>query len=181
LTSPPSLIPPLNAPDSSPETSITPMQAWRILRKHWATALATALAISLTVTFYTLGQTKIYRAAATIQFDPTPPRPLGKGVENVVDLGAGDYWNNQEYYETQYKVIQSMRLATATVRQLGLNNDASFLRDLPPGSHPGSAQVAPEDAAEVLRSRLAVEPVKNSRLAVVRYEDADPGRAQKVL
>ena len=35
---------------------------WRLVRKHWATALATALAICLAVTFYTLGQTKIYQA-----------------------------------------------------------------------------------------------------------------------
>jgi polysaccharide biosynthesis transport protein len=185
VTNPPSLIPsfvpPTPGAEPLPDSPITPFQAWRILRKHWATALAVALAVSLSVTFYTLGQTKIYRTNATVQFDPTPPRPLGKGVETVVDMGAGDYWNNREYYETQYKVIQSMRLATATVKQLGLNNDASFLRNLPPGSHPGPFETTPEDAAEVLRGRLGVEPVKESRLAIVRYDDADPQRAQKVL
>ena len=49
---------------------------WHTVRKNWATAVLTALAVTLAVTFYTLGQTKIYQAAATIQFDPTPPRPL---------------------------------------------------------------------------------------------------------
>ncbi len=38
-----------------------------------------------------------------------------------------------------------------------------------------------EDAAVVLQSRLTVEPVKDSRLAVVKFEDADPARAQRVL
>ena len=50
---------------------------WHTVRKHWTTAAATALAVILGVTFYTLGQTKIYQAASTIQFDPNPPRPLG--------------------------------------------------------------------------------------------------------
>src|SRR5688572_20675513 len=67
---------------------------WRTLRKHWSTAIATLLAVSLAVTFYTLGQTKIYQASVTIQFDPQAPRPLGKDVDMVVDVGAGNYWNN---------------------------------------------------------------------------------------
>jgi polysaccharide biosynthesis transport protein len=164
-----------------PEAPTSPMAAWRILRKHWAIALATALAVSLTVTFYTLGQTKIYRATAIIQFDPNPPRPLGKNVENVVDLGAGTFWDNREYYETQYKVIQSMRLATAVVKNLGLDHDAAFLRNLPPGSHPAPREMSPEDTALILRMRLGVDPIKESRLATVRVDDADPGRAQKIL
>ena len=69
---------------------------WHTLRKHWTTAAMTALAVVLGVTFYTLGQTKIYQAAATIQFDPNPPRPLGQKVETVVEMGAGSYWDNHE-------------------------------------------------------------------------------------
>src|SRR5262249_44918705 len=61
---------------------------WHTLRKHWTPAVMTALAVVLGVTFYTLGQTKIYQAAATVQFDPNPPRPLGQKVETVVEMGA---------------------------------------------------------------------------------------------
>ena len=32
---------------------------WQTVRKNWATALLTVLAVTLAVTFYTLGQTKI--------------------------------------------------------------------------------------------------------------------------
>ncbi len=155
--------------------------AWRTVRKHWVTALATTLVVALAVAFYTLGQTKIYQATATVQFDPSPPRPLGRGVDTVVEMGTGSYWNNREYYETQYKIIQSMRVALAVVRELDLNNDASFLRNLPPGRQASSMSVAPEEAAETLRERLTVEPVKESRLAVLRYNDADPQRAHRIL
>ncbi|MCK6533039.1 MAG: polysaccharide biosynthesis tyrosine autokinase [Polyangiaceae bacterium] len=144
-------------------------------------AVATALAVALAVTFYTLGQTKIYRASATIQLDPNPPRPLGKSVDMVVDLGTGTYWNNREYYETQYKLMQSLRVAVPVVIQLDLQNDASFVRNRPPGAKPLDRAWAPEEAAELLRARLKVEPVKESRLAVVQFEDADPARAQRVL
>lgn len=152
---------------------------WRVIRKYWATALVAALAVSLSVTFYTLGQTKIFQATAMVQLDPNPPRPLGKDVDMVVDIGNGNYWNNREYYETQYKLMQSMRVALPVTQQLGLHNDQAFLQNS--NSPRATASVAPEDAAAVLKSRLSVEPVKESRLAVVKYEDADPARAQRVL
>ncbi|MFT3914556.1 MAG: polysaccharide biosynthesis tyrosine autokinase [Anaeromyxobacteraceae bacterium] len=154
---------------------------WHTLRKHWTTAAMTAIVVTLAVTFYTLGQTKIYQAAATIQFDPNPPRPLGQKVETVVEMGAGSYWDNHEYYETQYKIITSTRVAAAVVSQLGLNHDAAFLRNAPPGVTFPPANVPEEAAAQALRGRIKVEPVKDSRLAVVKLEDADPDRAQRLL
>src|SRR6185436_15087650 len=84
---------------------------WRMLRKHWRIAATTALAVTLAVTFLTLGATKVYQASATVQFDPNPPRPLGQGVQNVVEMGTTGYWSNREYYETQARIIQSMRVA----------------------------------------------------------------------
>ncbi|WP_234022966.1 GumC family protein [Sorangium cellulosum] len=156
--------------------------ALRTVSKHWAIALTTLIFVALSVTFYTLGQKKIYQSSATVQFDPNPPRPLGRGVDTVVDMGAGSYWNNREYYETQYKVIRSMRVATAVVAQLNLQNDVYFLDNLPKDAAPPPAKsVSPEEAATLLRDRLSVEPVKDSRLAVLRYEDADRERAQRVL
>lgn len=154
---------------------------WHTVRKNWATAVLTALAVTLAVTFYTLGQTKIYQAAATIQFDPTPPRPLGGKVETVVDMGAGSYWDNHEYYETQYKIITSLKVSVAVASQLGLNHDAAFLRNAPPGTKVPPVHVTEEQAGQALRGRLRVDPVKDSRLAVVKLEDADPDRAQRIL
>lgn len=168
--------------DASGERALDLVVALRTVSKHWAIALTTLLFVALGVTFYTLGQKKIYQSAATVQFDPNPPRPLGRGVDAVVDMGAGSYWNNREYYETQYKVIRSMRVALAVVAQLNLHNDAYFLKNLPKdATPPAPMSVTPEEAAELLRERLSVEPVKDSRLAMVRYEDADRERAQRVL
>lgn len=169
---------PVDRPDASGGGSAV---VWHTVRKHWTTAVVTALAVILGVTFYTLGQTKIYQAAATIQFDPNPPRPLGAKVETVVDMGAGNYWDNHEYYETQYKIITSSRVALAVVAQLGLNHDAAFLMNAPPGVVLPPANASEEAAAQAVRGRIRVEPVKDSRLATVKLEDADPDRAQRVL
>ncbi len=132
--------------------------------------------------FYTMGQKRIYEAQSTVMFDPNPPRPLGSRVESVVDMGAGTYWDNQEYYETQYAIIQSRRVALAVVQDHGLHNDSAWLQNLPEGVEPKlKNHVTPELAAEVLRGRLSVQPVIDSRLATVKYRDASPQRAQRIL
>ncbi len=173
---------PSRAADAADEPTINHVVVWRLVRKYWTTALATALVVSLAVAFKTLGEPKIYQASASLQFDPNPPRPLGRGVDTVVEMGAGDYWDNREYYETQYKVIQSMRVSLAVVSDLGLNHDAAFLANAPPGAPiPAIGNVSEEDAASALRGRVSVEPIKGSRLAIVRLEDADPQRAQRLL
>lgn len=154
---------------------------WRALRKHWAASVATTTFVMLAVAFYTLGQTKIYRSTATIQIDPSAPQPLGKGVQTVVDMGAGDYVANHQYLETQYKLIQSKRLARGVVERLGLQNDAGFIKNQPSRPDLVAQPITVDRAAEVLRERLTVEPVKDSRLAFVRFEDASPERAQRIL
>ena len=157
----------------------------RLVRKHWAVALGVALVITLGVAFYTLGQTRIYEASTSIQFDPNPPRPLGGKVETIVELGSGAVWDTREYYETQYQIITSMKVALEVVDELALQRDAAFLQNLPKGvppkGGPAAHDVTQELAAELLRSRLRVDPVKGSRLAIVRYQDADPERSARVL
>ncbi|PKN39995.1 MAG: protein tyrosine kinase, partial [Deltaproteobacteria bacterium HGW-Deltaproteobacteria-20] len=152
----------------------------RIARKRWLLVLGVALAISLAVTFRTLGTKKIYQSTATVLFDPNPPRPLGRQVETVVDFG-GSYWNNKEYYQTQYELMRSRRLAMVVVEDLGLQYDGAFLTNAEPGETLPAANVSVEQAASALVSRVSVAPVKGSRLASVTYQDADPARAQRIV
>jgi capsular exopolysaccharide synthesis family protein len=157
-------------------------EVWRTVRKYWATAVVTALSTVTAVAFFTFGQTRTYQASATIMFDPNPPRPLGKGVDTLVELGTGGYnASNREYFETQYRILQSMRVAMSVVQDLDLQHDASFIKMRAPSAGLPAANVTTAEAAEILRLRLTVEPVKESRLAVVRFDDADPARAQRIL
>lgn len=149
------------------------------LRKHWVLAVATASLVMVGTAFHTMRQPKVYEAVASIQFDPNPPRPLGGKVESVVEMGSGSMWDAQEYYQTQYQILQSRKVSLGVVQQLGLNHDPRFLRNLPPEApSPESFEPAvEEDAADALRGRIRVDPVKNSRIALVRISDGDPERA----
>lgn len=154
---------------------------WRAVRKSWVLASAVLVVGVVTAVFITLGQTKIFRATGTIQIDPTPPRPLGNEIQSVVEMGTGAYLNNREYYETQYRILQSRRVAVTVVETLGLHRDAAFLQNAPPGIVPPPAEVSKDAAAEVLRSRVDIEPEKQSRLVSISVRDADPARAQRLV
>jgi capsular exopolysaccharide synthesis family protein len=133
--------------------------------------------------FYTIGQKRIYRATATVLVDANPPKPLGKDVQTVVDIGAGSYWSTREYQQTQFKLIQSRAVAQGTVAALSLQNDQAFLQNLPQGAKPKptSKRLTVEEASLLLISRLRIEPVRDSRLVVVNLDDANPERGRRIL
>jgi len=101
---------------------------WRILlRRRWVIASVFAAVVVLTLLF-TLRQTKIYAATATLIIDLNAPRVLNKeDVQEVVDTGTGGYWFSKEYYETQYKVIMSRAVAQRVVEKFQLAKDLRFL------------------------------------------------------
>ncbi|MEO8903136.1 MAG: polysaccharide biosynthesis tyrosine autokinase [Polyangiaceae bacterium] len=153
---------------------------WLLIRKHWLPVVCLTILTSAGSAFFTLGQTKIYEATATIAFDPNIPRPLA-GHDSAGVADASSYWNNKEYYTTQNWMIRSMRVAVQVVRDLELNRDPSFRDNVPHSARSGRADSSVEDTATLLLKRLEVEPVKDSRLTTVTLKDADPARAQQVL
>jgi succinoglycan biosynthesis transport protein ExoP len=166
----------------SSDFSITPALLIRAFRKHWLILVLSVAVCLAGAAAYTARQVKIYEASATVQLDPQPLRPLGGAFPSSMEQGPESYWSNQEYFATQHQVITSRKVASMVVRKLGLTQDASFIDNDPPGpARKLDAKVAVEVAAEVLRSRLKVSAVQDSRLASVKYVDANPERAQRVL
>src|SRR5262249_32568707 len=105
-----------------------PMAVLRVLsRRRWLIAAFTAVVVGA-VSIYTLRQPRIYETSASLIIDVAPPRFLdNQQVQEVVETGAGNYWYNKEYYETQYKVIVSRAVSERVVEKLSLDQDAAFL------------------------------------------------------
>src|SRR5262249_12424427 len=118
---------------------------------------------------YTLRPPKNYEAAASLIIDATPPRFLdshqGPGGG---ESGSGSYWDNKEYYETQYKVIQSRAVSERVVEKLGLAHDVAFL---------GREKMETADAPALLQAKIKVQPAKDSRLLFINVQDQDAERA----
>jgi len=173
VTSPPT------PPSELPDVHLSAIALWTTIKKNRTLVAILTVLVGVGAAFYTLGQTRIYEARATIVFDPNVPRPLGDSSGAVAD--SSSYWNNKEYYTTQNWMIRSMRVAAQVVKDLELNKDPSFIADVPNHSKVGEAHESVESAAEILMKRLNIEPIKDSRLTEVTYRDADPARAQRVL
>lgn len=156
---------------------LTPTWFVGVLYKQWPLIIATIVAVVAAVGFWTLGQKKIYRSEVLLRLSPEAPKVLGKNVDGLQDA-TGIFFFRREFFETEFRVMKSMRVALATVRALGLNADPGFMRAKDPTKF---SPVAAEDAAAVLISRLSVEPVRDSSLAGLRYDDTDPARCQRVL
>lgn len=155
-----------------------------VIRKNWWLLLFLLLLGGVSAGFYSQRQTKIYKASATIQIDPTPPKPLGRDVEQAVDVGTTVYGNTQ-YYQTQYRILQGRALGLQVVQRLALHRDQTFMLNLPPDAELNAEQrqlTFTEDQAQAaLKGRLTVSPPRDTRLVTIHLEDADPERAKRIL
>ena len=92
---------------------------WRTVVKRWPiVVLCLVAAIGVTIV-WTYRQPKIYEARCQIVIEPMAPQVL-QGVKDVVEMGTGSYWANKEFYETQYRIIQSPGVSRRVVEKLGL-------------------------------------------------------------
>jgi polysaccharide biosynthesis transport protein len=88
-------------------------QYWRTLKRHkWSIALVTILFLLLGM-FIAIKSTPIFQATAKIQADPIQPNATASDqyiMNSMVFL----------FYETQYEIIQSRKIAETVVDKLGL-------------------------------------------------------------
>lgn len=134
------------------------------------------LAVFASVGAWTTRQPNEYETAATIEYDPNPSQPLGSRVDDFSAGGA--FWMSQEFYQTQNQILTSQQLAERVVRRLSLNRDAGFVAG--EANRRDRVSITVEEAGAILRSRVRVEPVADTRLVRVVVTDQSPRRAQAV-
>jgi capsular exopolysaccharide synthesis family protein len=118
---------------------------------------------------YTYRQAKVYEATCQIIIDPQAPQVL-PGSKDVVEMGTGSFWGNKEFYETQYKIIQSTNVGQRTAEKLGLQYDPDYAGTLGPNHDMSSL-------GRAVAAQISVKPLKDSRLANITVTDRKPQRA----
>ncbi|MCA9538573.1 MAG: polysaccharide biosynthesis tyrosine autokinase, partial [Myxococcales bacterium] len=103
------------------------------------------------------------------------------GATEVVSLGTGNSWNTREFFETEYRIIKSRKVAAIVVERLGLAHDLDFL-GVTALDDPEQRARALETADPVskLVSRISVDPVSESRVVLIKVRDTDPERAASI-
>ncbi|HEX6766178.1 MAG TPA: Wzz/FepE/Etk N-terminal domain-containing protein, partial [Polyangiaceae bacterium] len=172
-------MPPAAAPVGPPDSGLSSALLLLAIRKHWVLVVLGLVLCLAGASLYTARQTRIFEAAATVQMDPQPLMPLGN--QPGKESGPESFWSNQEYFATQHQILTSRKVAAAVVRRLALNRDAYFVAMADPAKKLAPLNLPVDTAAEILRGRLSVKPISDSRLARVTYRDSDPDRAQRVV
>ena len=159
----------------------------RIISKYRWLILGVTASSTLVCLALTYMMTPIYRATASIQIDRQTVE-----VMDVKNLQPEDSANSQEFYQTQYELLNSRSLGERVATSLGLANDAGFngratglltnVKQLFFGQPAaGATQTnATNKTMGILRDGLTVTPVRGSRIVKISFDHTDPGVAQKL-
>ncbi len=172
---------------------------WRVIRRRRWTVLSCFLAIVIVATLWVFTTRPVYRGAVTLRIETEQPRVVK--FEDVVKEAD----RQQDFYQTQYKMLQSRSLANRVIGLLQLDQQPEFqdaegeagwvgraqasLREhlvrwipVPPPPAPQTSEdlALASPLTEAFLKRLSVEPVRNSRLVKVSFDSHQPDLAARV-
>ncbi len=163
---------------------------WRVVAKHrWVIGLFCLIVVTTTA-FITFTTERTYTAETELQIDKQAPRVTK--IEEVMQpnvFGPEKY----DYYQTQFRILESRTLAASVIKDLGLESDPRFLGGAQPGLlrrafgalrglFTSATKVDPDSLElgvdprliDLYLDLLEIEPVKNSRLVKIRFSTHDP-------
>jgi capsular exopolysaccharide synthesis family protein len=152
---------------------------WHILRKRKWWAVGFFLVIVSLIGAYTFTRTPIYRASVVLQIIQDNPQAF-MGDQRIDPFATLQFDAANKFYETQYKLLSSVPLASKIIDSLRLTENPAF-------------QISPEEAQKLtpeqirdamarnLLSGLQVNPVKNTFLVEVAYMSPDKKLAQEIV
>jgi succinoglycan biosynthesis transport protein ExoP len=145
-----------------------------LVQQRWIVIGVFVTVVAGTV-FATLGMRKVYEASTTLEYDPSPPRPLGSEVEDVT-TPATNFLASKEWYQTQNAIIASRTVARKVVERLALHRDPDFM-DVPQDDRPTWTGGTLDDAIRQLSLALTIKQDRDTRVARISMRSTDPERA----
>lgn len=175
---------------------------WDLLSARRRVVFGTLVAVVLLTFGANLAMPSWYLGETTLQIESDVPKVLD--FNDLLQVDA----TTDAFYQTQYRLIESRSLAARVIESEGLLDNPEFmgrdgssvvmdgirwvvstpgraLRALRGGSAPdgdavGTAPSVPAPAIDAFRSRLSVEPVRNTRLVRITWGSADPELSARI-
>ncbi|MEK7474141.1 MAG: polysaccharide biosynthesis tyrosine autokinase [Candidatus Coatesbacteria bacterium] len=155
----PQTIPPPQAPDTAPELSIDLWHLWRVIRRRRQIIGAVASLIVIVTAIAVLSMRAEYESKALVLIEKVGSNALerdGVSMDSTQD----------DYYQTQYAILQSRSLAQAVFDDLKLG----LYREFQGGDAVGSLQ----------KAHIRIEPVRRTRLVSIVGVSRDPKLAADI-
>jgi uncharacterized protein involved in exopolysaccharide biosynthesis len=174
------------------------------LKRRW-TILAVFAVTVVTVTIHAFTATPVYKATTRLIIDKENPNVVS--IQEVMAVDA----SGTDYYQTQYKIIESRSVAREVIRRLRLQESeefspkpketllskvrtsvrntvtsavgaiASLFRREQIPGEPSEQEEADGNIVSAFLERIEVSPIRNSRLVDVSFEATDPVLAGKIV
>lgn len=171
---------------------------WRVVSRRRWTIISVFLVTVIAVTLWTFTTRPVYTATATLRIEREQPRVV-KFEEVIKEADS-----QQDYYQTQYKLLQSRTLANRVIGLLQLDQHPDFqqpereqswlaqgeawLRERlvkwvpvppPPAPEPTDDVALASPLTSAFLGRLAIEPVRSSRLVKISFDSHHPDLAAR--
>jgi capsular exopolysaccharide synthesis family protein len=196
-------LPPAGVPYPPPakEEEFSLRDYGKVLRKRRWTVFAALLITLVTTAIFTFAMKPIYRGTTTIQINKESPQIVD--FKEIFSINTMD----MDYYQTQYKILESRSLAKRVIQANSLLQNPEFS----PGKELSPFQIwtskivkkgsdwltfqnqkgrsLSENEKETAQDslivnefldKLKVEPIRNSRLVKVHFDSHDPGLARQI-
>ena len=172
----------------------------RIASKYRWLIAGITLAVFLVTAVTTFMTTPIFKATASLQIEREATKVIDQGDVSSDEVGG------QDFYQTQYQLLQSRTLAERTAAALSLSRDEAFNQTVAPSlismmtsklrgliiaaETPADAEASAEkgdaggeenkSAARRLQGGLDIQLVRGSRIATISFSHPNPAVAQRV-
>jgi capsular exopolysaccharide synthesis family protein len=172
------------APENAP-TRVPPLRRLLRIIRRWRWVLIGGLVTgALFGILVTLLMTRQYASTVRLQISRETAH-----VVNIDSVERDTSVADQEFYQTQYGLLQAQVLAERVARDLGVVDDPNFFKLFghkelfaDGGRHPSDADRAKRNdiAGRILLSVVGVAPVRGSSLVDVRVVTPDPALSQRI-
>jgi polysaccharide biosynthesis transport protein len=149
-----------------------------LVRRRWAILLVFSVIVA-TVALQTYTATPIYQATLQMLIERQAPRLLDQQGTG----GQYDY-SGEEFYQTQYKLLESRALAKKVADKLNLKTNphyAYIFQNLPSNPANDLLQQAEERLSVAIVAGVQVSPIKQSRLVNISFSHPDPKFAAQMV
>jgi succinoglycan biosynthesis transport protein ExoP len=187
-------------PSLQEEKEVNLRDYWKVIRKRQWIIVAFFLIVLITTAIGTFTMKPVYRGTTTIQINKENPQIVDfKEIfaVNTVDM---------DYYQTQYKILESRNLARRVIHSLNLAEHPQFLPEPETPfqkwksnilnsisgfftSSDDGASPSDKDSSESRKEtalinqflgRLKIEPIRNSRLVKIHFDSTYPELSSQV-
>jgi uncharacterized protein involved in exopolysaccharide biosynthesis len=162
------------------ETEIDLRQVWNAVSRRQWTILGAAAIVGLLAAFAVSTVTPVYRASATLLIEPDQKNIVSIDEVYGVDTRA------EQYYETQFAILQSRGIADLVIDRLDLTNNPNFRSEqdggtgLLSGAAPGVRVDRKQETVEQYFNSLAIQPITRTQLVRIHFDSVDPELAAQV-